>query len=69
VHAIAGNGDGFTAADIRFTTLGMGYTYYINEHIKLTLWYDRVWNERTRLPGFTQDVADNVLTTRLQYRF
>ena len=66
---IAGNGDGFTAADIRFTTLGMGYTYYINEHIKLTLWYDRVWNERTRLPGFTQDVADNVLTTRLQYRF
>lgn len=62
-------GAGLTAADIRFTTLGMGYTYYINEHIKLTLWYDRVWNERTRLPGFTRDVSDNVFTTRLQFRF
>ncbi len=37
--------------------------------MKLTLWYDRVWNEGTSLEGFEDDIPDNVFTTRIQYRF
>ncbi len=59
----------FTPADIKYTTLGFGYINYINENLKLLLWYDRVWNETTQLTGFTEDVKDNVFTCRLQFRF
>lgn len=59
----------FTAADIKYTTLGFGYLYYINENLKLVLWYDHVKNEQTQLEGFTNDVKDDILTCRLQFRF
>ena len=62
-------GSNLTESDIRFDTFGGGYVYYFNENIKVTFWYDRVWNEGTSLPGFTGDVDDNVFTARLQYRF
>lgn len=58
-----------TEADIRFDTFGGGYVYYMNEHLKLTLWYDLVRNEATDLKGYTTDVKDDVFTCRLQYRF
>ncbi|MBS1599764.1 MAG: porin [Bacteroidetes bacterium] len=57
------------ATDIRFGDLGIGYIFYCNENLKLVLWYDIVKNEITSLPGYTQDVKDNVLTLRLQFRF
>lgn len=60
---------GFTAADIKFSTLGFGYIYYVNAHLKVTLWYDRVRNEKTSLPNFTEDQPDDVFTCRMQYRF
>ena len=66
---IGAPGSNLNAADIKFTTLGAGYLYYISEDLKLTLWYDRVWNEKTRLSGYTEDISDNILTIRLQYRF
>ena len=59
----------FGPADIRYVTLGFGYLYYINDNLKLTLWYEEVKNEKTSLPGFTEDVKDNILTCRLQFRF
>jgi len=59
----------FGPADIKYTTLGGGYIYYINENLKLTLWYEDVKNEKTSIPGFTEDLKDNVLTCRLQFRF
>ena len=62
-------GNGFGPADIKYTTLGVGYIYYINENLKLVTWYDNVKNENTSLAGFTEDVKDNVLTLRLQFRF
>jgi len=62
----AGN---FSQADIRYQTLGMGYVYYMSENFKLTLWYDRVRNEKTAIPGFGEDVKDNIFTARLQFRF
>lgn len=60
---------GFTSADIKYSTLGLGYCYYINENVKALLWYEVVKNEGTGLPGYTEDVKDNVFTFRLQFRF
>jgi len=59
----------FGPADIKYTTLGGGYIYYINDNLKLTLWYEDVKNEKSGIPGFTEDLKDNVLTCRLQFRF
>ncbi|MEO8763798.1 MAG: porin [Ginsengibacter sp.] len=62
-------GSNLTAADVRFSTLGIGYISYINENVKLVLWYDKIWNEKTQLSGFADDVKDDVFTCRLQFRF
>ncbi|MFB6457531.1 porin [Chitinophaga sp. Hz27] len=62
-------GSGTTEADIRYNTLGVGYLYYADEHLKFTVYYDWVKNESTLLPNYTKDVRDNVLTCRVQYRF
>lgn len=59
----------FTQADIKYYTLGFGYVNYIDATLKVTFWYDLVRNEKTQLPGFTEDVKDNVFTCRLQFRF
>jgi hypothetical protein len=58
-----------TPADIRYSTLGVGFVRYFNENIKLVLYYEFVENEKTQLPGYTSDLKDNVLTCRLQFRF
>jgi hypothetical protein len=68
-HQVGQAATNTTAADIRFDTFGAGYLYYFNQHLKMTLWYDHVRNEKTNLAGYTTDVKDNVLTCRLQYRF
>jgi phosphate-selective porin len=60
---------GFTAADIRYNTLGVGFLYYINVHVKAFLYYDFIKNESTNIKGFENDIKDNILTFRLQYRF
>ncbi|MBS0028698.1 porin [Chitinophaga sp. 22321] len=62
-------GAGLTAADIRYNTLGIGYLYYANEHLKFMVYYDWVTNESTELEGYKEDLKDNVLTCRMQYRF
>jgi hypothetical protein len=62
-------GTNFTAADIKFSSLGIGYVYYFNPQTKITFYYDVVKNESTQLPGFTTDIKDNVFTCRLQFRF
>lgn len=62
-------GTNLNASNIRFNTLGLGYIYYANENLKLLLWYDRVHNEKTQLPGFAADAKDDIFTARLQFRF
>jgi hypothetical protein len=62
-------GNGMSAADVKFNTLGVGYVYYANAHLKATFYYDMVKNEHTNISGYTSDVKDNVFTCRLQYRF
>jgi len=56
-------------ADVRYSTLGLGYAYYLNAQIKLVLYYDWVKSESTQLAGYTSDLDDNILTLRLQFRF
>lgn len=62
-------GTSLTAADIRYGTLGIGYSYSFNPQTKVVLYYDRVKNENTLLPGYTKDIKDDVFTARLQFRF
>jgi len=62
-------GTNLTLADIKYSTLGVGYVYYFNSQTKLTFYYDIVENETTQLAGYTTDLKDNVFTCRLQFRF
>jgi hypothetical protein len=66
---IGKDGNNINAANIKYTTLSFGYNYYINDNVKLMVWYDVVKNESTSLTGYTGDLKDNVFTTRLQFRF
>lgn len=66
---IGKSGTNLTAADIKFSTLGIGYVFYFNPQTKLILYYDFVENESTQLTGYTTDVKDNVFTCRIQFRF
>lgn len=62
-------GSNLTIGDIRYATLGFGFLRYLTNNVKMELWYDRVWNEKTNLPGYTHDLADNIFTCRLQIEF
>lgn len=59
----------FSPADIQYNALHIGYNYYISPTVKLGLFYSIVTNEKTQLQDYTDDVKDNVFTTRLQFRF
>jgi hypothetical protein len=58
-----------TSADIKYSTLGVGFIRYFNDNIKLVTYYEFVKNETTQLAGYTSDLKDDVLTIRLQFRF
>jgi len=62
-------GTNLNAADIKYSTLGFGYNYYVNDNLRLLLWYEIIKNETTQLPAYNADVKDNLLTCRLQFRF
>lgn len=66
---IGKTGTNLTPADIKFSTVGLGYVYHFNLQTKLIFYYDIVKNETTRLSGYTSDLKDNVFTCRLQFRF
>jgi len=60
---------GLTGADIRYATLGAGFIRQVTDNMKVVGWYEWVRNEETSMAGFTEDLKDNVLTLRVQYRF
>lgn len=68
-NEIGAAGSNFTAANIKYSTLNIGYVNYLTENVKLVLFYAMVTNEKTQLANYTSDVKDNVLTCRLQFRF
>jgi hypothetical protein len=66
---IGAAGSTLTSANIKYSTLGFGYLHYINDNVKLILYYARVFNEKTLLNGYTSDVPDDIMTVRMQFRF
>lgn len=61
--------NGYSAADIRFNTIGAGYMHYINQYLKLVLWYEHPMNEKTSLSGYDKDLKDGIFTCRAQFTF
>ena len=58
----------FPITDIKYTTLGVGYSIAPYNWFKLMIWYDWVTNEATNIPGYYGDFKkDNVLTIRTQF--
>jgi hypothetical protein len=66
---IGAAGSTLTSANIKYSTLGFGYLHYINDNVKLILYYAGVFNEKTLLNGYTSDVPDDIMTVRMQFRF
>lgn len=66
---IEASGSNFTMADIKYNTIGVGYVYYATPNLKSMLYYSMPTNEKTTLQGATTNIADNVFTWRLQFRF
>ena len=70
-----GQTTGLGTADVRFATLGLGWNYRFNSHVKLSAYYEMVKNEMTGITGsnstndYSRDLKDNVLTLRVQYKF
>ena len=50
-NEIGAPGSNFSAANIRYNTLGVGYLYYISENIKLVLYYAGYGMKKHSLPG------------------
>ena len=58
-----------SAADIKYTTWGIGYNVRIAANVKLMAYYEFVKNEITKVSGYTRDLPDNVFTLRAQFKF
>jgi phosphate-selective porin len=73
----AGKSTGLGVADIKFTTIGIGWNYRFNSQVKLMAYYEIVKNESTGLSTVglnrtldtSKDLKDNVFTLRVQYKF
>jgi hypothetical protein len=68
-NEIGAAGSAFSSANVKYSALGAGYVNYLTENVKIVVYYARVWNEKTKLQGFTSDISDNVFTLRMQFRF
>lgn len=66
--------------DIKYTTLGFGWIYDYNSNLRLLVYYDMVTNESTNFvkmkgsipvigANYRNDLKDNILTIRFQYKF
>jgi hypothetical protein len=68
---------GLSATDITFSTLGLGWIHHWDDNVKFVLYYEFVRNEKLEslagtaspLALYAEDVRDNVLTFRIQYKF
>ena len=62
------NRNNFAISDIKYTTLGFGYSITPYNWFKLMIWYDYVINETVNVDGYRGDFKkDNVLTIRTQF--
>ena len=58
-----------TKADIKYSTIGLGWIYHWDSNIKVMAYYDMVTNETTKSGQYNKDQKDNVFTLRVQYKF
>jgi phosphate-selective porin len=59
-----------TAADVAYTTYGVGIVHHWDSNVKFTLYYDIVENEKVpAIESLKEDLKDNVVTLRMQYKF
>lgn len=66
IGKLAGTG----AADIAYSTFGVGYLFRWNQHLKLMAYYDMVNNEKsTNLKNYDARIKQNILTIRVQVLF
>lgn len=64
-----GNNNKLNATDIKYNTLGLGFNYYLS-NMRIMLYYEFIQNEKaTHLNGYAEDLKDNVLTIRTQFKF
>jgi len=73
---IGATGNNSGTADIQYNTLGLGWVHHMDGNVKLVVYYDMPANEKVNsavtsasLLPFKEDVKDNVLTVRMQYKF
>jgi len=62
-------GTNLTTGDIKYSTLGFGFTRYFSGNVKILAYYELVRNENTLIPAMTEDLKDNLFTLRMQLRF
>ncbi|MDP1676244.1 MAG: porin [Bacteroidota bacterium] len=63
--------------DLKYSTIGLGYLFHLDDNVKFTFYYEMVKNETVNsgvaasstLAPYKTDVNDNVFTFRIQYRF
>lgn len=78
--AVTGTSKMTSAADVKYSTLGVGLNYRWSSNVKFMAYYDIVRNETTSniadagvgtstLKNLTKDRNDNVFTFRVQYKF
>ncbi len=73
---IGAAGKATTIGDLKYSTIGLGYLFHLDDNVKFTLYYELVSNETVNgattnaaLLPYKNDVKDNVFTFRTQYRF
>lgn len=66
---IGKTGTNTKSGDIRYDTYTFGVTYRLNTNVKLMTFYDIVKNEETVVKGYYNDLKDNVVTVRMQFKF
>jgi hypothetical protein len=57
------------ATDGMFSTPGGGFLWDLDKSLRFTLYYDYPMNEEIASGPLYQDVDDQVLTARLQYKY
>ena len=69
------SGSNLTVADIKASTLGLGFIHHLDKNVKFLLYWEIIRNEEVNANSpssvaiYRDDVRDNVLTFRIQYKF
>lgn len=61
--------NGFNKADIKYSTLGLGYVFNFDANVKISAYYEMPKNEKTAIKGFVDVQKANSITLRVQYKF